>query len=381
MHLDFSPSETKLRQELRAFLATHLPPDWTGIWKDEGAVDVSDELNLQMANHGWLAYYWPTEFGGRDGSIWDQVVIQEELFARHEPRGGQYMGVNWIGPVVMEYGTAAQKEALLPEITEGRAHWAQLFSEPEAGSDLAGVRTRAVRDGDSFLVNGEKLWTSYANTARRGFLLARTEMDGRPHEGLTVFLIDMNAPGIEVREIKSMIGWHRFHGVSFTDVRVPASSVLGAVDGGWEVAMAALPFERVGNARYARSTRILNIFDDSRENDDLNDDLADAVALGRMAELLNYRAAYQRNSPEGLQWEASAAFAGNAVYEQTVAALIEKSEGFFARVSGGDSHAIANGEVESFAVKQAPTVTIQAGTYQIQLSIIARQALGFPRAR
>lgn len=384
LDMEFGPKQQQLRSELRAFLKENLSPEYVGIWHGPDGAPLSGEITRKMGERGWLTYYWPEQFGGKGGNVWDQTVIQEELFAHHEPRGAQYMGVNWIGPALMKFGTPEQQAQYLPPIARGDAYWAQLFSEPDAGSDLAGLRTRAVLDGDHYVVNGEKIWTSYANQAKHGFLLCRTDSTKGKHRGISVLLIDMDAPGVEVRTIPSMIGWHRFHSVHFTNLRVPKDRLLGPLDEGWAVAMAALPFERVGNARYARTTRVLgwterhgaNNLGDARE-----DDVMDLLALGRSAELLNYRAAYLKEKDGSLGWEASAAFAANALYEQASAQVIEQITGFDCYVASPDAHALALGEVESFTIRQAPTVTIQAGTYQVQLSLIARGALDFPRAR
>jgi alkylation response protein AidB-like acyl-CoA dehydrogenase len=379
--MEFSQSQSELRTQLRTFLTENLPEDWVGVWQDEASPVASARLAEKMAAQGWLTYYWPEEFGGKGGSIWDQVVIQEELFAHHEPRGSQYMGVNWIGPVLMQFGTEEQKNQYLAEIANGRAFWAQLFSEPDAGSDLASLRTTAVDDGDEYVINGEKVWTSYANTAVHGFLLARTDSAAERHRGISVFLIDMNTPGIEIREIPSTIGWHRFHSVHFTNARIPKTALLGEVNKGWAVAMAVLPFERIGNARYARTTRVLGILERENFGSEMEDDahIADALALGRMSELLNYRVAAIKETGSSFDWESSVAFACNAMYEQEVASIVERSSGYYAYVASGDAHAISYGEVESFVARQAPTVTIQAGTYQVQLSLIGRNGLKFPR--
>jgi alkylation response protein AidB-like acyl-CoA dehydrogenase len=381
MNFEFSPDEERLRRELRNFLAENLPEDWVGVWQSQLTADQSAEITEKMADLGWLTYCWSPEFGGRGGTIWDQVVIQEELFAHHEPRGSQYMGVNWIGPVLMEYGTEDQQRRYLPEIASGHSFWAQLFSEPDAGSDLASLRTLAIAHDDEFVVNGEKIWTSYANTARHGFLLARTDPSAERHRGLSVFLIDMATEGIEVREIPSTVGWHRFHSTHFNDVRIPRSALLGELNQGWSVAMAALPYERIGNARYARTTRSLGLLERMLNEKDqpLGNDIADALALGRMAELLNHRVAGLKDSGSAFDWQASAAFASNAIYEQEVAGIIEDRCGYYAYVSNGDERALAHGEIESFVNRQAPTVTIQAGSYQVQLSLIGRNALGLPR--
>jgi alkylation response protein AidB-like acyl-CoA dehydrogenase len=383
--LNFTQEENDLRERLREFLVEVLPEDWAGVWHWHNGPTVSAAVVDKLASRGWLTYNWPREFGGSEESVWKQTVIQQELFAFHEPRGGQYMGVNWIGPVIMKFGTAEQRDALLPEIAKGKVQWAQLYSEPEAGSDLASLKTSAVADGDEFVINGEKIWTSYANTAGRGFLLARTDPASRGHHGISALLIPMNTPGIEVREIPSSVGWHRFHSVSFTNVRVPKTALLGQLHGGWAVAMESLPYERLGNARYARSTRIVGLLERyiSTANSDARteDLLAQCLALGRMAELMNYSAIDINARGKDFSWQASAAFAMNATYERAVAQLAEEVLGNLMYVAAPDPLAVEHGEIESLAVRQAPTVTIQAGTYQIQLSVIARFALGFPKAR
>jgi alkylation response protein AidB-like acyl-CoA dehydrogenase len=384
MDFEFSADQEKLRAEIRSFLDTELPSDWVGIWHQPTAAAASEEVTRKMADRGWLTYYWPTEYGGQAGSAWVQAVIQEELFAYHEPRGGQYMGVNWIGPALMRFGTPQQKAQYLPEIAAGRVQWAQLFSEPDAGSDLAGLRTTAIYDPDrdEFVVNGEKVWTSYANLATRGFMLARSDPDAAKHAGISAFLIDMDLPGIEVREIPSSVGNHRFHSVTLTDVRVPAGAVLGPLHGGWSVAMSSLPFERAGNARYARITRCLGFLERAQPTSPrLRDGIVDALAFGRLAELLNHAVVALKDRDEIPSWQASAAFASNALYETEVAALLEDAYGYEAFVSVEDGRAVANGEIESFASRQAPTVKIQAGTYEMQLSLIAQLALGLPRGR
>jgi alkylation response protein AidB-like acyl-CoA dehydrogenase len=384
MDFDFSPAQTARRNEIREFLDAELPENWVGIWHRDHGPDISNAVTRKMAKRGWLTYHWPGAYGGRDGSSWDQVVIQEELFAYHEPRGGQYMGVNWIGPALMRYGTDEQKDKYLPEIAEGRIQWAQLFSEPDAGSDVAALRTQAVFDADTgeFTVNGEKIWTSYANLAARGFLLARTDQSARSHQGISALLIDMDAPGIEVREIPSSVGFHRFHSVVFRDVKVPAQALLGPLHGGWSVAMSALPYERAGNARYARVTRIMGFLEASAEVSKVHrDEIAGALAAGRMAELLSYVVVGMKERGEPPSWEASAAFAANAEYETRAAELMERVLGFSAFVSVEGQHSLYKGEMESLVSRQAPTVKIQAGTYEIQLSIIAQYGLGLPRGR
>jgi alkylation response protein AidB-like acyl-CoA dehydrogenase len=179
------------------------------------------------------------------------------MWAHHEPRGAQYMGVNWVGPAVMRHGTADQQRTHLPPIARGEVIWCQGFSEPDAGSDLASLQTAARRDGDGWRVSGQKIWTSYATMAQWCFLLARTSRGERKQQGITVFLVPMDDPAIEVRPIASMLGPHHLNEVFFDDLGVTGADVLGPVDEGWKVVQEVLAFERVGIARYARCERLL----------------------------------------------------------------------------------------------------------------------------
>lgn len=251
-------SATVLRAELRQLVAEEVPADYLGAFTDEPAdLAIAQRFCQVLAERGLLCLTWPAEFGGRDGSVWEQTVVREEMWAHHEPRGAQYMGVNWVGPVIMRYGSAEQQRKHLPPIARGEVIWCQGFSEPDSGSDLASLRTAARPDGDGWRISGQKIWTSYATMAQWCFLLARTSKQERRQQGLTVFLVPMSAPGIEVRPIRSMLGPHHLNEVFFDDVRVTAADVLGQVDEGWRLVQDVLAFERVGIARYARCERLL----------------------------------------------------------------------------------------------------------------------------
>jgi alkylation response protein AidB-like acyl-CoA dehydrogenase len=248
-----------LRAELRELVAEHVPPDFLGAFTDDPAdLEVAQRFCRILAERELLCLAWPPEFGGRGASLWEQTVVREEMWAHHEPRGAQYMGVNWVGPTIMRHGTAEQKRRHLPPISSGEVIWCQGFSEPNAGSDLASLRTAARRDGDIWRISGQKIWTSYATMAQWCFLLARTSRGDKKQEGITVFLVPMSAPGIEVRPIRSTIGPHHLNEVFFDDLQVTEADVLGQVDEGWRVAQEVLAFERVGIARYARCERLLH---------------------------------------------------------------------------------------------------------------------------
>jgi alkylation response protein AidB-like acyl-CoA dehydrogenase len=258
--VDFSMGDATaaLRAELRELVAAHVPPDFLGAFTDDPAdLEVAQRFCRILAERGLLCLAWPERFGGRDASPWEQTAVREEMWAQHEPRGAQYMGVNWVGPTIMRHGTPDQQLKHLPPIARGEVIWCQGFSEPDAGSDLASLRTAARRDGEGWRVSGQKIWTSYAALAQWCFLLARTSRGEKKQHGITVFLVPMSAPGIEVRPIRSMVGPHHLNEVFFDDLRVTEADVLGNVDAGWQVVQEVLAYERVGIARYARCERLL----------------------------------------------------------------------------------------------------------------------------
>ena len=253
-----------LRRDLRDLVKAHVPEDFLGAFTDDPAdLEVAQKFCQLLAERGLLCMSWPEEFGGRGSSVWEQTVVREEMWAHHEPRGAQYMGVNWVGPTLMRHGTAEQQRKHLPPIARGEVIWCQGFSEPEAGSDLASLRTAATRDGDGWRINGQKIWTSYATMAQWCFLLARTtkwdKNTGKKQAGLTIFLVPMDDPAITVRPIGTMLGPHHLNEVFIDDLRVTEADVLGKLDDGWSIVADVLSFERLGIARYARCERLLQM--------------------------------------------------------------------------------------------------------------------------
>jgi alkylation response protein AidB-like acyl-CoA dehydrogenase len=258
--VDFEMGEAAdgLRRELRDLVRKDVPADYLGAFTDDPAdLEIAQGFCRRLAERGLLCMAWPEEFGGRGASIWEQTVVREEMWAHHEPRGAQYMGVNWVGPAITRHGSEAQRSQHLPPIARGEVIWCQGFSEPDAGSDLASLQTAARRDGGGWYVTGQKIWTSYATMAQWCFLLARTSRGEKKQQGITVFLVPMADPAVEVRPIASMLGPHHLNEVFFDNLWVTDDDVLGEVDGGWKVVQEVLAFERVGIARYARCERLL----------------------------------------------------------------------------------------------------------------------------
>jgi alkylation response protein AidB-like acyl-CoA dehydrogenase len=380
LDFEWSPEDARLRAELAAFLEATLPPDWDEIAKDGPGSDAqaffSRGFCAALAARGWLTPHWPEEYGGRGASPWQHAILGEELWSRGEPRGPQYMNVNWIGPALMRFGTEAQKREHLPRISAGDALWCQGFSEPEAGSDLVALRTLALRDGDAYVVNGAKIWTSYANCADHCFLLARSDPASQRHRGLSVLLVPMSSPGIEVREIASVVGERYFHEVLFRDVRVPLSAQLGPEGEGWSVVQYALQYERVGAPRYARAARTLDrLAARLRAAGALADEallarLGEARALCEAARLLSYRVVDQRARGLPPSADTNVARVAGTFAEQGVGELCLELSG---------AEALEEGTFADAQFRMAMTAGVAVGATEVQLNLIASRVLELPR--
>ncbi len=259
MEFQWREEEEEFRRELRAFLDQELPEEWYSLVPgEEPASKFTIEFCRKLGERGLLAPHWPSAYGGRDASGWQFIILGEELWRAGEPRGAQYMNVNWIGPAIMAAGTPDQKDYHLRRITAGDVIWCQGFSEPAAGTDLAALDTRAVRDGDGYVITGTKIWTSYASWAEFCFLLARTDPDSTGSRGISILLVPMDLPGLTVEPLDAVLDVHVMHRLSFDDVRVERSTLLGDENHGWDVVRDALAYERIGGPRYARSEMVLD---------------------------------------------------------------------------------------------------------------------------
>jgi alkylation response protein AidB-like acyl-CoA dehydrogenase len=380
MEFDWSEDDRRHRAEFRAFLDSILPDDWEQ--RSEGGpgsdlqADFSREFCRAMAERGWLTQHWPAEYGGQDAPPWRHSIIGEECWAAGEPRGPQYMNVNWIGPAIMRFGTDEQKARHLPPISRGEVLWCQGFSEPEAGSDLVALRTQARREGDTYVIDGSKIWTSYVNHADWIILLVRTDPDSQRHRGISVLLVPMETPGIEVREIPSVVGERYFHEVFFTDVRVPVDVRLGPEDQGWDVVTYALQYERAGAARYARAALTLDRLAERARARGLLDDplvvdrLAHARTLCEAARLLTYRVIDQRAHDQPPTTDTQIARVANTRADYHVGELALE-------ILGQDALEYASFADANFRL--AMTAGVAVGATEVQLNLIAARHLGLPR--
>jgi alkylation response protein AidB-like acyl-CoA dehydrogenase len=375
MHFAWDAEQQTFRSTVRTFLAAHLPKDWERLAHgpaSEAQSAFSRKFCGQLAEAGLLVPHWPKRWGGRDAGAWTSFILAEEMWEAGEPRGGQYMNVNWIGPTLMRFGSEEQQARYIPPMARGETIWCQGFSEPEAGSDLASLRTRAEKQGSGYRINGQKIWTSYAQHAETCFLLARTA-PGR--DGISVFLVPMDTPGIIVREIPSLIGEGDIHEVFWDNVEVPAGALLGAEGQAWDIARTSLSLERVGIPRFALATKMLHravsmLEQAGRFGHGAIEQAARARAACEAARFYSYSIVDQRQHGIATGPEASAArfatvMAERAVHEFVVEHVPEA-------LSGGDSMLLAHHQ-------RAIVAGIASGAAEIQLNMIATDLLKLPR--
>jgi alkylation response protein AidB-like acyl-CoA dehydrogenase len=375
MDYDLGERAGDLRERLRRLIAANVPEGYLGAFTDDPAdLDVAQRFCKTLAEQGLLTVAWPEEYGGGGGSVWEQTVVREEMWAHHEPRGAQYMGLNWVGPAIMAYGSDEQKRRHLGAIATGEVIWCQGFSEPDAGSDLASLKTRAVPDGDGWRISGQKIWTSYAGMAQWMVIAARVG-EGERHEGITIFLVPMDSAGITVRPIRSMLGPHHLNEVFLDDVWAGPDAVLGGVGNGWAVIRKALAHERVGIARYARCERLLSEL--GRDLGDIPERLRPqwmrALIAARVARLLAYRAVRAQETGEPPDVAASAARIAVTQCDQQVAELLFQAVEDESLESGFG--APLHGAIEDHW-RYAQAATVASGTIEVQRMIVSKALLG-----
>jgi 3-oxocholest-4-en-26-oyl-CoA dehydrogenase alpha subunit len=385
MRFAFDPDAEGFRKEVRDFIAAELPPLEERPTDFEG---IDDEYNYTMgfqkklAARDWLAMAWPKEYGGAGASHMRQLVFNEEMAYAAAPVGN--MGIAWVGPSLMLYGTEEQKKRFIPRIVEADDWWCTLYSEPGAGSDLAALETRAVKDGDDYIVNGQKIWTSGGHLADWGWLAARTDPDAPKHKGITMFMFDMKSPGVTVRPLINIADRHGFNEVFFEDVRIPASQVVGEVNRGWYHMAVALDFERSGIQSFAggRRTveRLVRIAKENprliASNEAIRHELAERALEVRVGTFLAYRVATMQARGLVPNHEASASKVFGSEMSQRIASTGMHLLGMAGQLRDGSKHEIID---QATGYLGAVSATIAAGTSEIQRGIIATRGLGLPR--
>jgi alkylation response protein AidB-like acyl-CoA dehydrogenase len=378
MDFAWTPEELAFRQRLKDFLGQTLPDDWERFSQHGPASPAltryAETFCAQLADEDLLTPHWPRDLGGQDLDPWHQTILAEEMWIAGEPRGGQYMNVNWIGPTLIRFGSAEQKERYLPAIAGGRALWCQGFSEPGSGSDLASLRTRAVREGDSYRVSGQKIWTSYAGLADTCFLLCRTSEDRK--KGISILLVPMDTPGITVRQIPSLIGEGDIHEVFFDDMIVPASALLGEEGQAWEIISYSLINERLGIPRYSLARAALDravglLKADGRwAGESVRIDAAHAATLCEAARVASYAIVTTRAQGGTIGAESASARFATVMAERRVSEFVAE----YLPEALADAHPYLKMHHQRGIV-----AGIAAGAAEIQLNIIAGDVLKLPR--
>ena len=390
MDLAFTPEEERFRAELRTWLGAHLPAGWTG---HRSFATLADEVGFlrdwqrTLAGDRWVGIHWPREYGGRGASVVEHYVFQEEIAAARAPEIINRIGVNLVGPTLIAHGTEEQRKRFLPRILPADELWCQLFSEPDAGSDLTALRTRAERRDGGWVVNGQKVWTSYAQFARWGILLARTDPAAPKAKGIGYFICDMQAPGVTVRPLRQMTGSEEFNEVFLEDVFLPREHLVGGETEGWAIANTTLTHERGTSPRQLVIHRML--LDDLLRVARARDGARDPVVRQRLAQhwtevqltkLNNWRTLtrIQRRQPLGpessfvkLFWSEMSQRLHDTLMDVLGPAGLCWQPG---------PYAVDDGRLaRSYLYYRA--ASLFAGTSEIQRNILAERVLGLPRSR
>ncbi len=394
MDLNLTAEERQFRDDLRAWLEVNVPKDW-GEWREK-AIEVSFPYlrawQRKLHECGWAAVSWPKEYGGRGASLMQQAIFWEEMARAEAPPMANALGLGLIGPTIIAYGTEEQKKRFIPKILSAEEIWCQGFSEPNAGSDLASLQTEARLDGDDYVVNGQKVWTSYGWVGDWCELVVRTDANVPKHKGLTVLLVDMKSPGFEVRPLRQMTGESEFHELFFRDVRVPVENVLGKVNDGWNVAVSTLMYERgsYGARLHLLFKQNINRLIELSRTFQRNGHPAaqDPVMRQKLAQCyaeveimrLNQLRAFSRITETGIPGpEGSIQKIFWSELNQHVQQVAQELLGPYGQLLSGDSHAIDKG-IWSYGYLRSRGNTIEAGTSEVQRNIIGHFVLGLPRS-
>jgi alkylation response protein AidB-like acyl-CoA dehydrogenase len=387
----FTREQEAFRREVRAFLEAELPPGWEGYLAPttgDHAVDgeegwrVFQHMARKLGEKGWLSLFWPEKYGGQSRPYVDYLIFAEEVARRGSP-GYNPIAVKMFAPALIEYGTEEQKERHLGLIAKGQEFWCEAFSEPEAGSDLAALQTKAVKDGEHFIISGEKTWGTFAGHADWCCLLARSDPNAQGTRGLSFFLADLASPGVEVIPIMNMANEFHFGQIFFDEVRVPKENMVGQENQGWRVAQAMLGYERTSIEFVAMVQAVIEKLTGytkatPRLAAKARDRLARLAMDAEIGRLLNYRVAWYYDQGKATAWQAAMAKLYSTELFKRAASVAMQLLGLYGQLDKEEKLAPEQGWFEhSYLVSFA--ATIAAGTSEIQKNIIAIRELELPR--
>jgi alkylation response protein AidB-like acyl-CoA dehydrogenase len=395
MDFELSTEDRAFRDRLRGWLSVHWASDWARERRRFASLDEQmgflREWQRRLYEAGFVGLSWPRTYGGGDATIMQQAIFYEEMARARAPELPNAIGLDMCGPAIIVHGTEPQKTFHLPAILSAEQIFCQGFSEPNAGSDVAAGQTRAVREGEHFVVTGQKVWTTYAQYSEWCLLLARTDPDVPKHKGLTMLLVDMHAPGVTVRPLRQMSGEAEFNEIFFDGVRVPTANLVGRVNGGWEVAITTLMFER-GPRTIARQLLLRHGIDAALElarrtvrdggtagsDPVLRQRLAQAYIDGEALRFSTLRGLTRllRGGMPGADGSAAKLFCSESI--QRLFELMLEIEGPYAQLTQGSGHAVDDGYWQLRFLRSRGD-TIAAGTSEINRNILAERVLGLPK--
>ncbi|MBM4406402.1 MAG: acyl-CoA dehydrogenase [Chloroflexi bacterium] len=394
MDFRFTPHEEQFRAEIRQWMKENLPKGWLGIDREEQFdpqyFDVTKDMAKRLAKKGWLTLAWKKQYGGQERSIIEQTIFQEEMMYNGVP--GTTMGIGgtqWVGPTLILHGTEEQKREHLPPIANGERWWCTGYSEPGAGSDLASLQTRAVRDGDHYVINGQKIWNSAAHVSDWCWLAVRTDPNAPKHKGISMLVVDMRTPGVKARPIVNMAGAKSFNEIFFDNARVPVKNLVGEENRGWYVLAVALDFERSGIAYAAYGGKTLRLTTQfaagvKRNGTALISDpivkhlLADMAIRVEIQRKFAYRVAWLQNQGKVPSLEASVAKVFGSEVQQGASVMGMRVMGLAGQVEANSELGQIQARVQNQYLSSI-SATIAAGTSEIQRNIIAQRGMGLPR--
>ncbi len=385
MDFDFTPEEEVFRDEVRAFLAENLPPP------DKRAPDFMRKWLRAVREKRYVGFTWPKEVTGGGGSITQQFILKEEMAKAGAPMLGiDVTGLSWVGPAIIQWGNDEQKQKHIPEILDSKSVWCTGYSEPDVGSDLASLQCRAVREGDEYVINGQKTWTSLAHYAKWIYMMVRTELDTKSkYEGITCLLVPMDTPGIEVQPILNMAGGHVFNQVFFTDVRTPVENRLGEEGQGWMVTVTALQNERSSLVEVMSARRNLEGLADlaRRTLGNGQSALKDQRTRRRLAKIEAKIEAMRLNGMRALtkQIKGEVHQSQSSINKLLMSDLLVEMNDISMEMLGsrnqfmaGSEEAVDEGRWQQGALTW-PTTVVGGGATNIQRNIIAERILGLPK--
>ncbi len=395
MDFSYSPAEEQFRDEVRVWMEANVPDDLRG-GRDEDLEPAERwqrglDWHQKLHEGGWVGLWWPEEYGGRGASLLEQAIFNEEMSRLGVSQGVNLSGISLLGPTLMHWGTEAQKQRFLPKILPAEHIWCQGYSEPGSGSDLASIQTRAVEDGDQFVVNGQKVWTSWAQYSDWCFVLVRTDPDAPKHKGISYILVDMHSPGVTVRPLVQINGDAEFNEVFFEDVRVPKENLVGDLNQGWMVAITTLMFERVSSSSFYRFEKLLPQLHEVARRIELNGRPAieDEAVRQQLAQFSIEAEAVKYNELRRLTRQLHGQPPGpEGSFSKILASELNMRVVDFAMELLGPYAVLAKGS--PFAVDQARWSyrmlsarggTIAAGTNEILRGVIGERVLGLPKGR